>query len=131
MMNDRADYLKFLIDNKKVVVIPVPPKPKFKKKDLEVDPVPSKFNVPTDLKNKQVVFSGTLKRMGRKQATDLVEQCGGHVVDAMRRGTQYLIVPDNFKHNTNKSEQAKNYGVEVMTENVFLAILKLNKLWNS
>jgi len=129
-MNNRADYLKFLADNAKPIVVP-PPKSKEKVwKDL-YEQVPAKFNVPPDFRNKRVVFSGTLKSMVRDAASKLVYSCGGQVQDSMRRGTEYLVVPDNFKHNTAKAKLAVDYGVEIMTESVFLATLRKNKLWNS
>ena len=123
MTIDRAEYLKLLRESVPPAKIIGVVKPVKKEKTYT-------NIIKHNLYKKAVVFSGTLESMGRREATEYVEDMNGIVHDAMRRGTDYLIVPDDFNGNTNKAKTAKIYGVKLMYEKDFLKILREKGLWS-
>ncbi len=72
------------------------------------------------LAGKTVVFTGTLK-MPRAEAEDLVRRHGGRATGSVSKNTSYLVAGEDAG---SKLEKAKKLGVQVLTEEEFLEIVK-------
>jgi DNA ligase (NAD+) len=71
------------------------------------------------LNNKSFCFTGKLS-ISRNEMTDIIENNGG-TVSSIKKGTDYLIIGEGAKEN--KIDKAKGYGIEVITEEEFNALL--------
>ena len=71
-----------------------------------------------DLTGKNFVFTGKLKGLTRAEASALVFARGGTVQSSVRNNTDYLVFADDAK-NTNKSNDARQKGISVLTEEEF------------
>ena len=67
-------------------------------------------------------FSGTLQDLVRSKAQDRVRAMGGRVNNAVTQRTHYLLVGES--PSASKIQQAKRYGIRIMLEKDFLALLK-------
>jgi DNA ligase (NAD+) len=67
-----------------------------------------------------VVITGTLPTLSRKDATDLVEANGGHVVGSVSKKTTFVVVGEDAG---SKLEKARELGIEVLDEDAFLNLL--------
>jgi len=67
-------------------------------------------------------FSGTLQDLVRSKAQDRVRAMGGRVNNAVTQRTHYLVVGES--PSASKIQQAKRYGIRIMLEKDFLALLK-------
>jgi DNA ligase (NAD+) len=72
------------------------------------------------LRGKTVVFTGTLRKMGRKEARDRVESLGGKVSGSLSARTSFLVVGDKPG---SKLSQAGDLGIETLTEEEFLGMV--------
>ena len=88
------------------------------------------FNTSHPLFGKVCVFTGTLEKMSRKDAMQLVVDLGGSVGDNVTKKTNYLILGNNDfcqsikdgKSNKQKKAEAmilKGQDIEILSENVF------------
>lgn len=88
------------------------------------------FDISNPLYNKNCVFTGTLEKMIRKQAFQLVVDCGGHIEDGITKHTNYLIVgsldyarniKDGKSNKLKKAEQLiiKGKDLQILSENTF------------
>lgn len=88
------------------------------------------FNTSHPLFGKVCVFTGTLEKMARKDAMQLVVDLGGSVGDNVTKKTNYLILGNNDfcqsikdgKSNKQKKAEAlilKGHDIEILSENVF------------
>ena len=68
-------------------------------------------------------FSGTLQDLVRSKAQDRVRAMGGRVNNAVTQRTHYLVVGES--PSASKIQQAKRYGIRIMLEKDFLALLKV------
>src|SRR5262245_14532211 len=66
---------------------------------------------------KTVVFTGTLERMGRSEAKQIVEEQGGKVGSSVSAKTDYLVIGGSPG---SKAKKAEELGVEVLLEPEFL-----------
>jgi DNA polymerase-3 subunit epsilon len=84
--------------------------------------------------NKNVVFTGTLKSMVRKEAAQLVVNAGGRCSNSVNRETNFLVIGDldfrKLKDGTksNKIKKAEElieagYDLEILSEKDFLELL--------
>ncbi len=64
-----------------------------------------------------VVITGTLPTLSRKDATDLVEANGGHVVGSVSKKTTFVVVGDDAG---SKLEKARELGIETIDERELL-----------
>ena len=71
---------------------------------------------------KTVVITGTLKNFSREEATKLLENFGSNVTNSISSKTDYLLCGENPG---SKLTKAKNLGVNVIGEDIFM--LELNK----
>jgi DNA ligase (NAD+) len=87
---------------------------------LGVKPEAQKAAVDGPLKGLTVVVTGTLHKMSRSQAHEMVERHGGAVGSSVTKKTSYLVVGDDAG---SKLEKAKQLGVKTLTEDEFLVLL--------
>ncbi len=73
------------------------------------------------LAGKAVVFTGSLQRLSRREASDRVKALGGTVSDVVSAHTAYLITGDAPG---SKLDRARRLGVQVLDEQQFLALLE-------
>lgn len=73
------------------------------------------------LKGKTIVVTGTLSRLRRSQAHEMIEQHGGTVGSSVTGKTSYLVVGDEPG---SKLEKAKLLGIPILNEDEFLALIK-------
>jgi len=72
------------------------------------------------LKGQTVVFTGTLSKMDRNRAKDLVEKNGGKVTNSVSRKTGLVVVGENPG---SKYQKAQQLGVKTLNEEEFLALV--------
>jgi len=75
------------------------------------------------LENKTFVLTGSLKSMGRRETTELIEQLGGKVSSSVSNSTDYLIAGESTG---SKFVKAQELGVKILNEQEFLEIAQLN-----
>jgi DNA ligase (NAD+) len=78
-----------------------------------------KINTPktSNLSGQTMVFTGTLSKYSRLEATRLVEQKGGMVLQSLSKKVHYLIKGDG---GGSKVEKAKKLGISILTEEEWL-----------
>lgn len=97
-------------------------------KDITTENI--EFDVNNPFFNKECIFTGTLERMTRKEAMQLVANLGGKNRDTVTKETNYLILGNNDycktlkdgKSNKHKKAEAlklKGQEIEIISENVF------------
>lgn len=69
---------------------------------------------------KKVVLTGTLEKMGRKEATEIIEAGGGKVVSSVSAKTDMVIAGESAG---SKLAKAEKLGIPVLNESDFLALL--------
>lgn len=72
---------------------------------------------------KTVVLTGTLASMGRKEATELLENLGAKVAGSVSKNTDYVIFGEEAG---SKLDKARALGVKTLDEESFLAIVKID-----
>lgn len=72
---------------------------------------------------KTVVLTGTLASMGRKEATELLENLGAKVAGSVSKNTDYVIFGEEAG---SKLDKARALGVKTLDEESFLAIAKVD-----
>ncbi len=75
------------------------------------------------LTGKSMAFTGTLSRMTRQEAKELVKRLGVRVMDIVSQKTDYLVCGKSTGTATTKAKKAAAMGVSVLSEEDFLAIL--------
>ena len=70
---------------------------------------------------KTFVVTGTLERMSRKEAQDLVREHGGKISSSISKNTNYLICG---KKPGSKEEKAKSLGVKILSEKQFFYLIE-------
>ena len=79
---------------------------------------------------KTVVFTGKLERYERKQAAQIIINCGGVFKDSITKDVNFLVVGDtDYRAKTNKmikafENKAKGYDIEVIPESLFYELLE-------
>lgn len=71
--------------------------------------------------DKSFVLTGTLPSMSRQQAKELIVERGGKVVGSVSKKTSFVLAGDNPG---SKLSKAENLGIEVLSEEQFLQLLK-------
>lgn len=72
---------------------------------------------------KTVVLTGTLSSLGRKEATELLENLGAKVAGSVSKNTDYVIFGEEAG---SKLDKARTLGVKTLDEESFLAIAKVD-----
>jgi DNA polymerase-3 subunit epsilon len=105
-----------------------PTKSGFSAKDIQAST--TDFDEASPVYEKVFVFTGTLERMTRKEAMQLVVDRGGLCGDGVNKKTNFLVLGNNDYSSTikdgksskqKKAEQLKLSGcdIEIISENVF------------
>ena len=100
-----------------------------------LQPTVEKFDISNPLYNMTCVFTGTLSKMQRKDAFQLVLNCGGKVSEHLNKDTNFLIIGDRDrekykgKEKSNKMIKAENLilkgaDLKVIPEAVFYELVK-------
>jgi len=76
------------------------------------------------LSGKIFVFTGSLKKMARGEAKEIVKSLGGKANNSLSKKTDYLVVG---KDPGSKLKKAEKLGVKTITEEEFLKMVKINK----
>ena len=84
-----------------------------------VEPVPPPKPKESRLAGKSLVFTGILTSMSRERAQALVRQLGGRATSNVSRSTDYLVAGENPG---SKLKKARELGVEILSEDVFLEL---------
>ena len=72
------------------------------------------------LTGKNLLFTGTLKKMGRAEAKEKVENLGGKTASSITKNLDYLIVGENAG---SKLKKAQELDVKILTEDEFLEMI--------
>ena len=75
---------------------------------------------PGKLEGKTFVLTGTLKRLTRDSAKDLILRAGGRVTSAVSRKTDYVVVGESPG---SKADDARRLGVHVLDEDAFMELV--------
>ncbi|MFH0974422.1 MAG: NAD-dependent DNA ligase LigA [Spirochaetota bacterium] len=74
-----------------------------------------------NIKNRNFVFTGSLSRISRKEAEELVEKYGGRASGSISKKTDYLVAGDSPGSKYNK---ARELGIAILTEDEFFKMIK-------
>ena len=77
--------------------------------------------VDAPLSGKTVLFTGSLQQMTRNEAKSMAEEAGAKVVSSVSSKLSYLVVGEAAG---SKLTKAQKLGIETLTEEEFLAIIK-------
>ena len=69
---------------------------------------------------KTIVVTGTLPTLGRKEAQELIERCGGKTSGSVSKKTDYVLEGENAG---SKLVKAQELGISIISEEEFLAML--------
>lgn len=69
---------------------------------------------------KTIVVTGTLPTLGRKDAQELIERCGGKASGSVSKKTDYVLAGENAG---SKLVKAQELGISIISEEEFLAML--------
>lgn len=69
---------------------------------------------------KGIVFTGTLQHLKREEAKELAEGQGANVMNSVSKQLDFLIVGEKAG---SKLDKAKQFGVQILSENEFLAMI--------
>lgn len=75
-----------------------------------------------NLNNKSFCATGSFTNMSRKSFQDIVTENGGIVKNDVGKGLDYLVSNDS-NSGSSKNEKAKKYGVKVISEKEFMALI--------
>ena len=84
---------------------------------LNVKQAKRKIAADSPFSGKTVVLTGTLEKMGRKEAQELIKQLGGKVSGSVSKKTDLVIAGEKAG---SKLTKANELGIEVIDENEFL-----------
>ena len=85
---------------------------------------PEKENKTTAMSGKTVVFTGTLAKMSRDEAKEILRKAGGNSSGSVSSKTDYVVLGENAGK---KDDEAKKLGVAVISEDEFLALCQTKK----
>jgi len=87
---------------------------------VSYEPVLKKEKEGLPLAGKSFIFTGTLSRFTRDEASRIVEELGGKVVSSVSSKTDYIVVGADPG---SKLEKAKKLGVKIINESEFLSLI--------
>lgn len=104
-------------------------------KKIDIKATTQQFDIDNLFYNKQIVFTGTLTKMDRKNAMQLVANVGGINSDTITKNTNYLVlgIQDYRKlkgNKSNKIKKAETYilkgqDLKIISEDVFYDMLHI------
>lgn len=123
------------IDFCKILNIPIPATHKVSLSAKDISTTNSVFDETHPLYGKMCVFTGTLEKLQRKDAMQIVVDFGGLVGDSVTKKTNYLIlgnndycplIKDGKSSKQKKAETLKLTGqdIEIISENVFYDMIE-------
>ena len=74
------------------------------------------------LEGKNIVISGEFEKHGRDEYKNMIEENGGKNVSSVSSNTSFILAGKNM--GPSKKEKAKKLGIDIMSENDFLKLLK-------
>ena len=74
------------------------------------------------LVDKSFVLTGTLARLSRDKAKEVIRERGGHVTSSVSHKTDYVVAGENPG---SKYDEAQAFGIATLDERAFLKLLKL------
>jgi DNA ligase (NAD+) len=89
--------------------------------DGKVQPIEQAFGDSTALEGLKIVLTGTLERLSRRDAKEVVERCGGRSPSSVSKATDYVV---SGSDPGSKLDDARRLGVTVLSEDEFLALLR-------
>lgn len=90
--------------------------------EIEFETIES--NQPQILQGKNIVITGSLNHYtNRKELQGVIEDLGGKVVSSVSSNTDFLI-NNNKESNSSKNKKAKELGIEIISEEDFIAMIK-------
>lgn len=109
---------------------------KSKVKSCDISTDKTDFDISNPIYSKNVVFTGTLEKMPRKEAMQMVADLGGINGDNITKNTNFLVLGNNDyctsikngKSNKQKKAESyklKGYDIDIISENVFYDMLNL------
>lgn len=91
-----------------------------KKLSMVVNIQDAQESTASEFSGKSVVFTGTLRTLGRDEAKEIVEKLGGKASSSVSSKTYLVVAGENAG---SKLEKAHNLGVKIITEQEFLSIV--------
>lgn len=76
------------------------------------------------LAGKTIVFTGTLSRMTRPEAQEIVARLGGHASGSVSKKTDYVVVGESPG---SKAQKAQKLGVTMLSEDEFKTLIQMDK----
>lgn len=106
-------------------------------RSMDIQAQTSDFDISNPIYGSVCVFTGTLERMSRKEAMQIVKNLGGDNGDNVTKKTNYLIlgnndfcksIKDGKSNKQKKAEKLKSegYDIEVISESVFYSMAGLD-----
>ena len=77
-------------------------------------------NTESEFSGKSIVFTGTLNKLGRDEAKEIVEKLGGKASSSVSSKTYIVVAGENAG---SKLEKARNLGVKIISEQEFLKMI--------
>ena len=84
---------------------------------LNMEYIGEELNIKEDFQDKSFVLTGTLTKLARDEAKNLIENAGGKTVGSVSKKTYAVIVGDNPG---SKYDKAKELNIPIWTEEEFL-----------
>ena len=75
------------------------------------------------LQGKIFVFTGTMDKMRREDAQNLVENMGGKAPDKLKKNVDFLVIGDKGGAGKNKLTQAEKFDIPIISETDFLTMI--------
>ena len=92
--------------------------------ELGVKPVESSQVVSNELSGLVFVLTGTLSKMTRDEAGEILKSMGGKTSSSVSKKTSYVIAGENAG---SKLDKARTLGVQILNEDDFLKLVNYNK----
>jgi len=111
------DIIEFLLDRENLEAI------RDLASELKIKDLPTKPIKSSPIKNKVIVFTGSLDSMSRSEAKEKAESLGAKVTGSISSKTDYLIVG---KEAGTKEKKAKDLDIKLIDESQWIKIIKSN-----
>ena len=89
---------------------------------LNIKPHQEIIKVESLISGKNILFTGTMEKMTRKEAKEIAEKLGAKICSAISKNVDLLVAGESTG---SKLKDAKTLGVKVINENEWLKIINL------